>query len=234
MMSQLNNDIDYEVIRSNRTTVDIVIERDGRVLVRVPKSIPFQQIEEIVKARSSWIYRTLAKWRELNSSRYLREFRNGESFLYLGRSYSLRLVSDQQQPLLLKNGRFCLRCDILEEGGISATQAAFRDFYTDRAKARITHRVNYYAPKVGVIPKNMNVRELGNRWASCSPKGNLAFHWKCILAPQTIIDYIIVHELCHFHHRDHAEAFWNEVDKVLPSYNERIAWLRKHGASLDV
>ena len=64
--------------------------------------------------------------------------------------------------------------------------------------------------------------------------GALAFHWKCMMAPPTIIDYIVVHELCHFHHRDHTDAFWNEVDKVIPDYRERKEWLRKNGAGLDV
>ena len=64
--------------------------------------------------------------------------------------------------------------------------------------------------------------------------GNLAFHWKCMMAPQKIVDYIIVHELCHRHHRDHDDAFWNEVDKVMPDYRERKEWLRKNGAGLDV
>lgn len=92
----------------------------------------------------------------------------------------------------------------------------------------------YYAPKVGVTPKGIDVRNLGHRWASCSHAGKLAFHWKCMMAPQTIIDYIVVHELCHFHHRDHTDAFWNEVDKVMPDFGERKEWLRKNGAGLDV
>jgi predicted metal-dependent hydrolase len=78
------------------------------------------------------------------------------------------------------------------------------------------------------------VRELGHRWASCSPSGDLAFHWKCMMAPPTIIDYIVVHELCHLHHRDHTDAFWNEVDKVAPNYRERKEWLRKNGAGLEI
>ncbi|RLE35589.1 MAG: M48 family peptidase, partial [Acidobacteria bacterium] len=58
--------------------------------------------------------------------------------------------------------------------------------------------------------------------------------WKCMMAPQTIIDYIVVHELCHLHYPDHTDAYWNEVDKVMPGYRERKEWLRKNGAGLDV
>jgi len=80
----------------------------------------------------------------------------------------------------------------------------------------------------------VEVKELGYRWASCLKNGELHFHWKCLMAPPTIIDYIVVHELCHLRHRDHTEAFWNEVDKVLPDYRERKEWLRIRGVGLNL
>ena len=234
MKVTVDENIVYEVVRSHRATADIVIERDGRLLVRAPVSVSDERIEDLVAAKRYWIYRNLAEWRDLNATRVLREYRNGEGFLYLGRSYRLLLVADQEEPLLLKGGRFCLRRDLVDDGGMEAARAAFGAYYIARGIERVTRRVEYFAPKVGVIPGRLAVRELGNRWASCSPNGNLAFHWKCMMAPQTIIDYIVVHELCHFHHLDHTNAFWNEVDKVLPSYRERKDWLKRQGAGLDV
>jgi predicted metal-dependent hydrolase len=234
MKATLNQDLSYQIVRSRRATADIVIERDGRVIIRAPQQIPDERIEDVVESKRYWIYKNLAEWRDLNATRVLREYRNGEGFLYLGRSYRLLLVADQEEPLVLKGGRFCLRRDLVDVGEMPAARAAFRDFYIARGTERITSRVNYYAPKVGVAPRKVAVRELGNRWASCSPTGNVAFHWKCLMAPPTIIDYIIVHELCHLHHLDHTEAFWNEVDKVLPDYRERKAWLKTNGAGLDV
>jgi len=229
-----DKDIAFEVVRSRRATADIIIERDGRVLVRAPESIADERIEDMVEAKRYWIYKNLAEWRDLNATRVLREYKNGEGFLYLGRSYRLLLVADQEEPLLLKNGRFCPRRDLVDQGEIEAAKSAFRDYFIARGSERIRQRVDYYAPKAGVTPRDINVRELGNRWASCSPSGDLAFHWKCMMAPQTIIDYIVVHELCHFHHLDHTDAFWNEVDKVMPAYGERKEWLRVHGAGLDL
>lgn len=234
MKASSDKDISYEVVRSRRVTADIVIERDGRILVRAPKSIPNERIEDMVEAKRYWIYKTLAEWRALNATRVLREYRNGEGFLYLGRSYRLLLVKDQEQPLSLRSGRFCLRRDVVDRGEIAVAKAAFRDYFIARGKERITKRVLYYAPKIGITPRGIDVRELGNRWACCSPKGSLAFHWKCMMAPPTIIDYIVVHELSHFHYLDHTEAFWNEVDKILPNYRERKEWLKKNGASMDL
>jgi predicted metal-dependent hydrolase len=234
MRASEKSDISYEVIRSRRATADIVVERDGRVVVRVPRTTPHERIEDLVEAKRYWIYKTLAKWRDLNAAKVLREYRNGEGFLYLGRSYRLTLVGEQDEQLLLKGGRFLLRRDLVDCGEVAGAKAAFHDFFIARGLERIPERVRYYAPKVGVRPRQIDVRELGHRWASCSPKGNLAFHWKCMMAPPTIIDYIVVHELCHFHHLNHTEAFWNEVDKVTPNYRERREWLKRNGAAMDI
>lgn len=227
-------DISYGVVRSRRTTADIVVERDGRVIVRAPAELPDERIENIIQSKRYWIYKTLAEWRDLNATRVLREYRNGEGFLYLGRSYRLSLVADQDVPLLLRNGRFCLRRDLVDRGEAAAAKAAFREYFIVHGRERLVQRVRYYAPKAGVSPRDIDVRELGHRWASCSPKGNLVFHWKCMMAPPTIIDYIVVHELCHLHSFDRTEMFWNEVDKVLPNYRERKEWLKKNGAAMDL
>jgi len=233
-VTRRNGDIDYEVIRSRRKTADIVIERDGRIVVRAPEEITDERIEDLVEAKRIWIYKNLAEWRDLNATRVLREYKAGEGFLYLGRSYRLSLVADQDEPLMLKDGRFRLRRDLVDKGHIEAAKSAFRDYYIRRGLAKIPPRVAYYAPKIGVTPKTTDVRELGNRWASCSPSGSLAFHWKCMMAPLTILDYIVVHELCHLHHRNHSDAFWNEVDKVMSDFRERKEWLRRNGAGLGV
>ena len=234
MKASRDKHISYEVVRSRRSTADIVVERNGKVVVRAHAALPDERIEDIVEAKRYWIYKTLAEWRDLNATRVLREYRNGEGFLYLGRSYRLLLVADQQAPLDLKDGRFCLRRDVVDRGDVAAAQAAFRGYYVSRGQQRIAQRVNYYAPKVGVRPRGMDVRELGYRWASCSPAGRLAFHWKCMMAPPKIIDYIVVHELCHLHQGDHTAAFWNEVDKILSDYEERKDWLKKNGAGLSI
>jgi hypothetical protein len=226
--------IAYKVVRSHRSTTDIIIERDGSVLVRAPEWVDDEQVKNIVEAKHYWIFQNLAEWRELNGKKVLREYKNGEGFLYLGRTYRLLLVDDQDEPLQLKNGRFMIRRDLVESGEAETAKAAFRGYYIERGLDRIPLRVTYFAPKVGVEPTGVDVRELGHRWASCSQTGKLAFHWKCMMAPQTIIDYIVVHELCHFHHHDHTDAFWNEVDKVMPDYRERKEWLRSNGSNLEV
>ena len=176
----------------------------------------------------------MAEWHDLNATRGVREWVNGESFMYLGSSYRLSLVDGQDEALKLKDGRFQLLRSVMERGGRDAAQQAFKQFYSAKGQARIQQRVGYFGPRVGVDGGEVQVKDLGFRWANCLPNGQLHFHWKCLMAPLTVVDYIVVHELCHLRHRDHSGAFWNEVDKVLPDYRERKEWLRQRGAQLDI
>lgn len=224
----------YQVIRSRRSTADIIIERDGSVLVRAPEWADDEQIQNVVESKHYWIFQALAEWKDLNATRVLREYKNGEGFPYLGRAYRLGIVGDQDEDLVLKSGRFLLRQELAASGDIEAARTAFHSFYTSKGETRIIERVRYYAPKVGVEAGAVEVKDLGYRWASCSKSGDLAFHWKCMMAPMSIIDYIVVHELCHLHHRDHTTEFWNEVDKILPDYRQRKATLREIGAGFEL
>ncbi|OZY87509.1 metal-dependent hydrolase [Cellvibrio mixtus] len=228
-------DIDYQLLPgSNRKTTDIVIERNGVVVVRSPLGFTPEQIDAVVESKRHWIYRNLAEWRDLNTTAVVREWVNGETFLYLGRSYRLSLVSGQEQNLLLKDGRFCLRRELIEEGGTAAAKKAFEAYYSEKGLHRIKERVNFFAPKVGVKITSIFVKDMAYHWASCDKFGKLKFNWKCMMAPPKIIDYVIVHELCHMHYQNHSDAFWNEVDKILPDYRERKEWLKFNGASLSI
>jgi predicted metal-dependent hydrolase len=228
-------DIDYVLLPgTDRKTTDIVIERDGVVTVRPPKDFTPEKVDAVVESKRMWIYKNLAEWRDLTSTAVVREWVNGESFLYLGRSYRLSLVTDQDVHLKLLEGRFCLKRSLVDTGGEAAAKRAFEAFYIEKGEARIRDRMEYYAPKVGVKPSGLKVKDIGYRWASCTKNNILQFHLKCMMAPAKIIDYMIVHELCHIHKRNHDEAFWNEVDKVMPDFHERKAWLKKHGAGLDL
>jgi hypothetical protein len=235
MQQRQVRDIHYRLLPgTERRTTDIVIERDGVITVRPPHHMAPDQVDATVLSKRLWIYRNLAEWRDLNASGVVREWVNGETFLYLGSSYQLQLVAQQDEPLKLKDGRFLLLRPLVERAGAPAAREAFQAFYAAKALERIQRRVAHFAPRVGVAPGAAHVGEIGFRWASCQPSGDLHFHWKCAMAPLTVIDYIVVHELCHLHHRDHSDAFWNEVDKVLPDHQDRKEWLRTRGATLDL
>jgi predicted metal-dependent hydrolase len=222
-------DISYVLIRSQRKTLSIYIERDGGVTLRVPQHLSLEDIEKIIEKKRYAIYKQLALWEQLNASRIQRQFVNGEGFLYIGSSYRLEIVDRQAIPLKLYRGYFYLR-----RSDISRGPEVFKVFYRQKGKVKLPGRVALYKGAIGVEPSGIRVLDLHNRWGSCSKSGVLNFHWKCMMAPLAVIDYIVVHEMAHMLHRRHTEAFYEIVDKVLPDYRERMNWLTHHGASLDL
>jgi predicted metal-dependent hydrolase len=89
--------------------------------------------------------------------------------------------------------------------------------------------VAYYAEKLGVSYGKITLRQQKTRWGSCAANGNLNFNWLLILAPPEVLDYVVVHELCHRREMNHSQAFWKEVEKILPDYRERQKWLKDNG-----
>ncbi|MBW1820403.1 MAG: M48 family metallopeptidase [Deltaproteobacteria bacterium] len=223
-------DISFNIKKSKRKTLSIYIERDGTVTVIAPGNSTDKEIEEVIKKKEYQIYKSLSEWELTNSTKIEREFVNGQSFLYLGRNYRLEIVKEEQKkPLILKNGYFLLR-----KKDESKAKKLFIEFYKEKGLPIIVERVERYQKRINVNPKQIRIMELKNRWASCSEKGNLNFHWKCIMAPLDVLNYIVVHELAHLVSKNHTKAFWNEIDKVMPDFQKYIEWLRINGAAMDV
>ena len=102
----------------------------------------------------------------------------------------------------------------------------------DKALQHIPKRVSYYAKQIGVTYEKITIRNQKTRWGSCSSKGNLNFNCLLMLTPPEVIDYIVVHELCHRKEMNHSRAFWAEVEKILPDYKEQIKWLKENGGQI--
>jgi predicted metal-dependent hydrolase len=229
MTTHKYKDLEYKLKKSSRKTSSIYIERDGSISVLVPEQLSQTEVEGILEEKRYKIYTHLAEWEDANTSRVYREFVSGEGFYYLGRTYKLEIVNDQDEPLKLKNGHFLLKRDNLENA-----RGHFIKFYKEKGKAKITERVNYWKKMLNVNPNTIKIMELQHRWGSCTAKKNVNFHWKTIMTPLTVLDYIVAHELTHLIHPNHSKDFWNELDKVMPDYQQRKSWLKIHGAGMDL
>lgn len=229
MQTHSVDDVQFTYTLSHRKTASLFVERDGSVHLIAPDYLSIDRIELLVREKKNWIFRSLAEWQDVNAVRSSREYVSGEGFLYLGRTYRLRIAEDANNQLALKDGYF-----IISHSRLKQASQLFKAFYKEKGTIKLTERVAYYKEKMGVQINSIRLLELKNRWASCTADGNLNFHWKCVMAPLTIIDYIVVHELAHLIHKNHTDAFWNVVDKIIPDYRKRIEWLRVNGASLDI
>lgn len=223
------DDLNITIHKAKRKTVSVFVERDGSVSARVPENISETELQEVLKAKEYQIYKHLAEWDQMNENSVLREFVSGQSFLYLGRNYKLKIVDENYNKLIFNKGIFYLgKQDVLKG------KDYFISFYKEKLKQKVIPLVKKYQEQLGVSANDVKVMELQHRWASCTKKGNVNFHWKCAMAPMDVLQYIVVHELVHLIHLNHTKEFWNEVDKILPNYHKHQHWLKINGAGMDL
>ena len=119
-----------------------------------------------------------------------------------------------------------------EEDEIEPLSEAEVRALADEACRVIPERVKYYAPLVGVTYGRITIRNQKSRWGSCSSKGNLNFNVGLMMAPPEVMDYVVVHELCHRIEMNHSPKFWAEVGKLIPDYKKHEKWLKEHGKEI--
>jgi predicted metal-dependent hydrolase len=222
-------DVEYSVARSARKTVAIYVERDGSVTVKAPQAATDTQVERLVERKLPWIYRNLAHWNELNREPSGKEIVSGETFHFLGQACRLDITSDAVEPLRLVGDTFVLRADHRAQA-----EELLRAFYRRAGYERLPGIISQHARSMGVSPGRLRVWELNHRWASCSPAGNLNFHWRALAAPLDVLHYLVVHELAHLRERNHSPAFWQLVEVEMSGWREAAEWLTRHGARMTL
>jgi predicted metal-dependent hydrolase len=220
------DDLTFEIHRSDRRrTLGLTVERDGQLVISAPIACRSDVLEGFVREKRFWLYTKLAKKEALLEEAVRpRQFVSGESFPYLGRSYRLLLVDEQDVPLKLERGRFVLRRSDAVEG-----RAAFIGWYGARARPWLEQRLSRFVSRVGISPARIEVRDLGFRWGSCGRKGRISFHWATVLMPPALIDYVIVHELVHLLEPKHTPEFWLAVERTMPDFESRRARIAELG-----
>lgn len=162
-----------------------------------------------------------------------KEFVSGEAFPYLGRNYRLKVESGPFAPVKLRQGRLVAQVPEGSQQPHMIRNALVR-WYKRQAEQKLGEKVKRFAPLVGVEPTGVNVRSFKSRWGSCTIKGELEFNWLIMQAPNRMVDYVVIHELCHLIHHDHSPDFWHQVARVMPDYQHCRDWLRENSAGLVV
>lgn len=221
------DDLTFRLRRSSRRkTVGITVERDGSLVLAAPSDCPVERIEEIAREKQFWVYSKLAEKNLLFRPPSPKEYVSGENFYYLGRNHRLKVVpdSEQDQPLRLFRGQFLLRKSAVPEG-----ERHFTRWYSEHGQPWIRRRVERLSPGLRIRPTTVEVKSLGYRWGSCSTRGGLNFHWRVVLLPPRIVDYVVAHELVHLEVPHHGPDFWQLLERILPDYAARREWLASEG-----
>lgn len=222
-------DLRFDVRHSaRRRTLQITVERGGSLLLSAPPGVDESSLRDFVNEKRFWIYTKLAEKELLRRVVPRKEFVGGEGFLYLGRSYRLKLVDALDVPLKFSAGRFQLRRD-----EVGAGREHFIRWYLERARERLALVVNELQARMEVQPAGVKVQDLGYRWGSCGKGDWLYFHWKTILLPSRIVEYVAAHEMAHLHEPHHTPEFWLRLERAMPDFAQRKAWLAERGVGVE-
>ncbi|AYE32947.1 M48 family metallopeptidase [Clostridium septicum] len=225
--------IEFVIVYRDRKTLSIQIDMDGKVKVISPKSFHEKYILSIVETKGKWILNKLnlikSRKNRIPSYKYI----NGERYLYLGEYYNL----------VIKKGSFNTEyANILSLGkllevkinSIENIRGILEKFYRYESFKIINERVEYYKRYFRIKPKQIKVKEQKRIWASCTFENKLLFNWRLSMMPIDVIDYIIIHEMCHMEYKNHSKEFWNDVYRVMPNYKEKEMWLKENGCIVNL
>ncbi|MBS4536475.1 M48 family metallopeptidase [Clostridium sp. D2Q-14] len=127
--------------------------------------------------------------------------------------------------------RFYIITNTIEQDKL---KKSMEKWYRKKTLEKVIKRVEYFQKHFNVKPNSIKVKEQKKIWASCTSKRNMNFNWRCSIAPESVLDYIVVHEMCHMIHVDHSSRFWKLVEKIIPDYKVQREWLKEYGINLNL
>ncbi len=228
-----NTDIEYTVVHSKRArNIRLQIDIDDGVTLHVPRGCEESQARKILFEKERWLLKKVKEFQSLRLERETRLKQARREFLYLGKSYPIEIVRTETTGLRggLRDGRFVVEApeDISVHGIQEHYPALFEKWYRHQARALIPRRVQSLAEEHGFRYRKVFIKNQKTRWGSCSRAGNLNFSCRLLMAPPSIVDAVIIHELAHLRYLNHSEKFWNLVARMNPKYEEHEAWLKRH------
>lgn len=229
------SNVDICVRRSDRRqTIGLTVERDGSVTAAVPAGLSLVELERQLRGRELWLHSALARRAALPPDPAAKEYVTGEGFHYLGRAYRLRVLRNTTAAsglpeLQLFRGVFHLRADCAAHG-----RECFVRWYAAQAESWLAEHLPRLQRRVGVEVRRVAVMDLGYRWASCSDTGRVNVHWRTILLPPEMVEYIVLHELCHLIEHNHTPRFWSLVRRADRDFERKERWLKENGSRYDL
>ena len=223
---------EYEVTYSNRKSVEIRIEPGGLVKLKVPKKTSDQVIEDVLKKKLDWIDEKIEKLR--TSGLPVRSYEHGENVLYLGKKLRLNIThrnTDRGRISLVDNELVLIIPSSYDSATVKEMIIAL---YKKLLNRIIKERIHEYQKHFKFKVNKISIRDQKTRWGSCSSARNLSFNYRLMMAPIEVIDYIVVHEMCHLEHMNHSKSFWKKVHEVMPDYKKHEKFLKEKGFLLNL
>lgn len=235
-----SEDFSIKIIRTSlfQRTTSIRISSEGNVIVRAPSWVPHREIERFVQLKSGWIKKQLDRFFNFPKPQ-TKNFIHGESHPFFGKDY----------PLLVDHLPYINRCrlkfiDDAFRAVVPESHSHVRQkkelkelmlrLYLEHGKKIINEKVFNYAKVLGVTYNRITLKKVSSIWGSCSRQNNLNFNRKLVMAPHPVVDYVVIHEVCHLVHHHHRKDFWSLVKSLCPNYKDHIHWLKQNHYLLTI
>jgi len=218
--------------KTNRKKTISIQVKNGLIDVRVPQHIAQVEIDSFIQKKMPWIKKKVDIQNKIITPKR-KKFLNNESFLFMGKEFKLNIVVLKNKKNYIDDSTIQI---VIKEKDINnkpKVKIALEKTYRKYALKILTEKTMFIASSINVEPEKIKVRSYKGRWGTCSYKKDISFNWKLIMAPEKIIEYVIVHELCHLIHFNHSKNFWESVENILPDYKLRKDWLRTNEGLLD-
>lgn len=232
--------ISYKIIRSSRRkkTTTITINPDKKITVRVPKDFDEAVVQKLIEDKGEWIKKKL---REIDRGPkpIKKEFVNGEKFLYFGRLYQLKVKKSKliiDPRLNFTQGQFeaVIPEHFTDNQRERKLRGLFFDWYIKTGIRKVEKKAEFIARKLNVKFNKIKLKKVSSRWGSCSAKGNLNLNWKLVMAPHAVVNYVLIHEMCHLLHPNHSKKFWRSVSGLEPNYKQCKSWIKRNYYFLSI
>jgi predicted metal-dependent hydrolase len=227
--------IPYVLVRKNSRSIKIKIDING-MIVFAPVYIGQDKIEEVIIKKKEWIFKHYKSIQDIHMKVENRKFEKGEDVIYLGEQYPIKVFkSENLQNKVVFNKKYFqiyLAKNLSDDLVKYNIEASLKLWFKKEATILIAQRLQYYSIIIGVKYNEVRIKEQKSLWGSCSKMNNLNFNLKLTMAPMWVLDYVIVHELCHLKFFNHSKEFWGMVNNYYPKWIEAKNWLKENGLYL--
>lgn len=230
---RIRDEFDFDVVvkRSpRRRTLEINV-RNGRVQLMLPTFVSDHEGLDFLRRKAEWVRGALRRQRLREQEIVEKTYQAGELFPFLGKQYVLHLGISPRKQVMLTDDRLCVLLPSLEPDLI---QNAVWQWYREQARVILTKKTDALVEKVGKRHSGIRLRKTKTKWGHCTAAGVIQYNWLIVAAPESVIDYLVAHEVSHLSHLNHSAAFWRVVESLQPDYRTQRAWLKSRGHTLVV
>jgi predicted metal-dependent hydrolase len=198
--------------------------------VVIPQRCSLDVVQRFLQRKRRWVLDKLARFGHAQDSPAAYTLKTGDKVPYLGRAIEIVARESETMPPGVSLGREGLR--VCTKPGKARLRLAVEAWYRNEGEKVISSKVTTHAARLGVTYNRITLRAQKTRWGSCSKLGNLNFNWRLLMAPEAVIDYVVIHELAHLKEMNHSKRFWGVVAEHCPRWREHRKWLKDHQEEL--